>query len=207
MSVLVALSVGFARTWVGLYTLGLPSMAREVRRSEIESDLWEQQWLASRRGDSAFATAGEIATRTLFGVIDDISWRLESGASPRKKGMTVNDRMPMRIGFLLVMLPLALLIVNGVAIAIFGAGDFNNSTEHFLWGLAFLVCPLVTAVGMVLCSKVPRLGFGMVVVGAMSTALLMFWMAMITVPLALIAIIFAAFRAGYLPRPSRQQPA
>ncbi|MFN2488188.1 MAG: hypothetical protein ABR529_00285 [Actinomycetota bacterium] len=38
------------RSWTWLYTMGLPTNARDRRRAEIESDLWEQQDAA--RGES-----------------------------------------------------------------------------------------------------------------------------------------------------------
>jgi hypothetical protein len=114
----------------------------------------------------------------------------------------------MRIGLVLISLPLLALVINGVAIAFFGAGEFDNSTQQLAWGLMFLACPLVTLAGLWLCRTQPRLGFGMVVTGALVGALMMFWMAFITVPVALVVIVFAAFRAGYLPRSSSsQQPA
>jgi len=192
----LAVTVGIARSWVALYTLRLPREIRESRRSEIDSDLWEQQWLAARRGDPALGTAIEVLSRMLLGIFDDLIWRLEAGVSVTKGQISVNDTWPMRIGFIVVMLPLAFLIVNGVAIAFFGAGDFDNSTEHFLWGLSFLVAPLVAAVGLWLCRTRPKLGLGLVVGGALSTALLMFWMAFITVPLAIVVIAFAIKRSG-----------
>lgn len=196
MSGALAVTVGIARSWVALYTLRLPREIRESRRSEIDSDLWEQQWLAARRGDPALGTAIEVLSRMLLGIFDDLIWRLEAGVSVTKGQISVNDTWPMRIGFIVVMLPLAFLIVNGVAIAFFGAGDFDNSTEHFLWGLSFLVAPLVAAVGLWLCRTRPKLGLGLVVGGALSTALLMFWMAFITVPLAIVVIAFAIKRSG-----------
>jgi len=192
----LAVTVGMARSWVVLYTLRLPLEIRESRRSEIDSDLWEQQGLAASRGDPALGTAIEVLSRMLLGIFDDLIWRLEAGVSVTKGQISVNDTWPMRIGFIVVMLPLAFLIVNGVAIAFFGAGDFDNSTEHFLWGLSFLVCPLVTAVGLWLCRTRPKLGLGLVVGGALSPALLMFWMAFITVPLAIVVIAFAIKRSG-----------
>jgi len=192
----LAVTIGIARSWVALYTLRLPREIRESSRSEIDSDLWAQQWLAARRGDPALGTAIEVLSRMLLGIFDDLIWRLEAGVSVTKGQISVNDTWPMRIGFIVVMLPLAFLIVNGVAIAFFGAGDFDNSTEHFLWGLSFLVAPLVAAVGLWLCRTRPKLGLGLVVGGALSTALLMFWMAFITVPLAILVIAFAIKRSG-----------
>ena len=196
MSGALAVTIGIARSWVALYTLRLPLEIRESRRSEIDSDLWEQGWLAAHRGDPALGTAIEVLSRMLLGIFDDLIWRLEAGVSVTKGQISVNDTWPMRIGFIVVMLPLAFLIVNGVAIAFFGAGDFDNSTEHFLWGLSFLVAPLVAAVGLWLCRTRPKLGLGLVVGGTLSTALLMFWMAFITVPLAIVVIAFAIKRSG-----------
>jgi len=192
----LALTVGMARSWVVLYTLRLPQEIRASRRSEIDSDLWEQQWLASRRGDPVFGTAIEVLFRMLLGILDDFMWRLETGASiPAKGQITLNDTWPMRIGFVALMVPLLALIANGLGMML-GNGEFDNQQEQILWGLSFLVAPLVAAVGLWLCRTRPKLGLTLVVGGALSTALLMFWMAFITVPLAIVVIAFAIKRSG-----------
>jgi len=191
----LTLTVGMARSWVTLYTLRLPLEIRESRRSEIDSDLWEQQWLAARRGDPALGTAIEVLSRMLLGIFDDLMWRLEVGASVTKGQISVNDTWPMRIGFIALMVPLLLLVANGLGMML-GNGEFDNAQEQILWGLSFLVAPLVTAVGLWLCRTRPKLGLGLVVGGALSTALLMFWMAFITVPLAILVIAFAIKRSG-----------
>jgi len=184
-----------ARSWVVLYTLRLPLEIRESRRSEIDSDLWEQQWLAARRGDPALGTAIEVLSRMLLGIFDDLIWRLEAGVSVTKGQISVNDTWPMRIGFIALMVPLLLLVANGLGMML-GNGEFDNAQEQILWGLSFLVAPLVAAVGLWLCRTRPKLGLGLVVGGALSTALLMFWMAFITVPLAIVVIAFAIKRSG-----------
>jgi len=191
----LTLTVGMARSWVTLYTLRLPLEIRVSRRSEIDSDLWEQQWLASRRGDPALGTAIEVLCRMLLGIFDDLIWRLEAGVSVTKGQISVNDTWPMRIGFIALMVPLLLLVANGLGMML-GNGEFDNAQEQILWGLSFLVAPLVTAVGLWLCRTRPKLGLGLVVGGALSTALLMFWMAFITVPLAILVIAFAIKRSG-----------
>ena len=195
MNAALTLTVGMARSWVTLYTLRLPLEIRESRRSEIDSDLWEQQWLAARRGDPALGTAIEVLSRMLLGIFDDLIWRLEAGVSVTKGQISVNDTWPMRIGFIALMLPLLLLVANGLGMML-GNGEFDNAQEQILWGLSFLVAPLVTAVGLWLCRTRPKLGLGLVVGGALSTALLMFWMAFITVPLAILVIAFAIKRSG-----------
>jgi len=191
----LTLTVGMARSWVTLYTLRLPLEIRESRRSEIDSDLWEQQWLAARRGDPALGTAIEVLSRMLLGIFDDLIWRLEAGVSVTKGQISVNDTWPMRIGFIALMVPLLLLVANGLGMML-GNGEFDNAQEQILWGLSFLVAPLVAAVGLWLCRTRPKLGLGLVVGGALSTALLMFWMAFITVPLAIVVIAFAIKRSG-----------
>ena len=207
MNTALALSVGMARSWVALYTRGLSPEVREARRGEIDSDLWEQQWLAARRGDPALGTAIEVLARMLFGLFNDIAWRLETGASPRTKGTTtVNSTWPMRIGFIIAMVPLALLTVAGISFLL-GNGDFDNSTEHWVWRGFFVALPAIGVLGLWLCAARPKLGMGLVLVGVGTSAFLMPWMAVVTVPIGIAILIFAVFRAGFLPRPSRQQTA
>jgi len=191
------LAIGITRAWSGTYTRGLPHDTRAERREEIDSDLWDHQRLADLEREPVTGTAVQILVRVILGIPADLLWRIEAGSSTQVTGRTsVNDTLIMRIGLVLISLPLLALVVNGVAIAFFGAGDFNNSTEHVLWGLMFLVCPLVTLIGLWLCRAQPKLGLGMVIVGALASALVMFWMAFITVPVALVVIAFAIKRSG-----------
>lgn len=57
--------------WVDRYTAGVPHAAREERRSEIESDLWEQ------RAASTGGLGAELAvlSRWARGIPADLSWR------------------------------------------------------------------------------------------------------------------------------------
>ncbi|HET9476039.1 MAG TPA: hypothetical protein VFP63_00980, partial [Dehalococcoidia bacterium] len=188
---LLDLVVALTRTWAAVYTHGLPSAVRAERRAEIDCDLWEQQRLASRRGDPAAGTAIEVVARMLFGIPADITWRLETGASMEKKGRTpVNDSLPMRIGFLAAMLPLALLTLMGASFTL-GNGDWDNTTEHWLWRSAFVACPIIGGVGLWLCATRPKLGMVLVLAGVGASAFLMPWMAFITVPIGLVIIAFA----------------
>ena len=80
MSAPLAVSAGFTRWWVHLYTAGLPSESRFARRAEIESDLWEQMQEAGRAGNPTGATGLGVLGRMARGMWDDLSWRL---AAPR----------------------------------------------------------------------------------------------------------------------------
>jgi len=204
---LLDLSIALTRSWAAIYTRGLPSATRAERREEIDCDLWHQQRLADLEREPVTGTAIEVLIRWLFGIPSDITWRIETGASVTKGRTSMNDTLTMRIGFLVAMLPLAVLGAMGLSFLL-GNGDFDSSLTHWLWRGAFLACPLVGSIGLWLCATRPNLGMGLVVVGVGLSSVLMYWMAFITVPLALVIIIFAAFRAGFLPRPSsRQQPA
>ncbi len=194
---LLDLAIALTRTWTATYTRGLPGDVRAERREEIDCDLWHQQTLADLEREPVTGTAIEILVRVALGMPADLLWRVEAGSSTQTttRRNLVNDTWPMRVGLLVVTLPLLLLVVNGAGIAFLGNGDFNNSTEHVLWGLAFLVCPLVTLVGLWLCRAHPKLGLWMVIGGALASALMMFWMAFITVPVALLVIAFAVKRS------------
>ncbi len=64
-----------ARWWVSAYTKGLAPEARDRRREEIASDLWEQQEEARTRGEPASITARAVLARITAGLPADLSWR------------------------------------------------------------------------------------------------------------------------------------
>lgn len=113
MSRLVDLSIGITRIWASAYTRGLPHDTRAERREEIDSDLWEQQRLAARRGDPAVGAAIEVLMRMLLGVVSDITWRAQAGASARAdRGKMRNEALYMR-GLVAVGVVVALLLILG----------------------------------------------------------------------------------------------
>ena len=90
------------RSWVRLYTRGVPAELRETRRAEIDSDLWEQVHDDQARGRRPLATTLRVLGRVLRGVVSDLSWRLEhrprhgvvqnlrlAGVAARRNGWTV----------------------------------------------------------------------------------------------------------------------
>lgn len=66
-----------ARWWVRAYTRGVVPEARDRRRKEIASDLWEQQEEARANGEPPSITARRLLARILVGVPGDLSWRME----------------------------------------------------------------------------------------------------------------------------------
>ena len=74
---MTALVIAFARAWVRLYTRGLPAAVRDARRSELESDLWEQRHEEAARGRRPAATALRLLGRAVRGAPADLAWRFE----------------------------------------------------------------------------------------------------------------------------------
>ncbi|MDO8616924.1 MAG: hypothetical protein Q7T33_14530 [Dehalococcoidia bacterium] len=169
MNAALALTVGMARSWVALYTVRLPLEIREGRRCEIDSDLWEQQWLAAHRGDPALGTAIEVLARMLFGVISDITWRAQAGSPARPdRSLGMNEALYMRglVG-MGVVLALFLIItgIGSIAASFLGSGDGS------------------------------ALGIGLVAAGAIAAAVAWYWMLVITIPIGIAMVAIAFFRA------------
>jgi hypothetical protein len=61
-------AAGVARWWTRVYTAGLPNDLRDMRRAEVESDLWES--LADG------APSHHILARLALGLADDLTWSL-----------------------------------------------------------------------------------------------------------------------------------
>ncbi|MEX1195713.1 MAG: hypothetical protein WD904_08860 [Dehalococcoidia bacterium] len=208
MSAPLWFATALTRSWTATYTRGLPAGQRSERCDEIDCDLWEHQRLADFEREPINGTAAAILLRFALGIPADVIWRMEAGSTARSgKGTTLNDTPIMRIGFLVAMLPLVALVANGIGIVL-GGGEFDSRTEQIMWGLSFALMPLIAALGLWLCATRPKLGLGLVVSGTLISALLMYWMAFITVPIGLVIIGFAIKRSGLSiwpfngPRPS-----
>jgi uncharacterized protein (TIGR03435 family) len=74
---LLHLAINCVRGWTRIYTWRMPPEPREVRRAEIESDLWESQRDVTR---PPLESARHILLRLLIGIPDDLGWRVEQEA-------------------------------------------------------------------------------------------------------------------------------
>ncbi len=193
MTATLALATGMVRSWVAVYTLGLPGELRSSRRWEIDSDVWEQRQLAEMHAEPPFGTAGEMVARTLFGVISDITWRVQAGLSTRSdRSIKMNDSLTMR-GFFLAALAVAI-APAGFGVSIFaGGGEGFSGAERAIFGSLQVAAAVTMVAGLVVSNRQPLLGIGLVALGAICMAVLWYWIPFITVPLGA-ALVFLAYR-------------
>ena len=89
-----AASSAIVRAWTRLYTWRLPSLARDTRRAEIDSDLWE---FAQDRGTApSAASALHVLARLIVGMPDDVSWRASHAplrTGPMRAAISVGTAM------------------------------------------------------------------------------------------------------------------
>jgi hypothetical protein len=208
VNALLWFAIALTRAWTAIYTRGLPADLRAERREEIDCDLWEHQRLADLRRQPVTGTAVEILLRLLLGMPADIFWRFEAGAIARsERGTKVNDSAIMRIGLIVMALPLLFFAANGIGMLL-GGGEFDSRQDQVLYGFVTGLAPLVGITGLWLCASQPRLGLAMVVAGIVPICALFYWMLFITVPVGLVIFAFALKRSGLTvwpfagPRPS-----
>ncbi len=170
MNATLALAVGMVRSWVALYTFGLSKELRSARRWEIDSDVWEQRQLAEMRAEPPFSTAAEMVARTLLGVISDITWRVQASLSTRSdRSIKVNQSLTMR-GLLLAAVAVAIAPPDfGVAV-LAGSGEGFSGTERAIFGSLQVAAAATMIAGLVLSTRQPHLGIGLVALGAICTA-------------------------------------
>ena len=112
------ISVWLVRKWVRLYTMGLPAEDKKTRRDEIDSDLWEQKQDAAGSGNGTGA-AWNIFGRLLFGIPDDLSWRMENEKNvQRRASMDLANhliRPSTYLNLIMVLVGMGILFPIGVA--------------------------------------------------------------------------------------------
>ena len=203
MTQLLDFAISLTRAWVAAYTRGLPGDLGAERREEIDCDLWEQQWLATRRGDPALGTAIEVLARMLLGVISDLTWRAQAGSTARAdRSIKMSESWYMR-GFLTGGVVLALLLV----LAGIGAGadallDPDTADGDAAVAAVFAIAGAAVLFGLLTSRRNPVLGIGLVAAGAITVAVIFYWLLLVTVPIgiALVAITFFRARSTGWPR-------
>lgn len=102
-------SLRAVRWWTRVYTAGARSKARDARRAQINSDLWEHEVDARASGMTSRGLARDVVDRMARGIPADIAWRLETG------GIEMRSMFMIERGTGLVMLLISLLIMGAMS--------------------------------------------------------------------------------------------
>lgn len=207
MSALRDVAAGLTRTWVAMYTTGLPAELRDARRAEIDSDLWEQRHVAQFNDEPAGETAFQLLARLLLGVPSDLTWRAQAGLSaPEDRSLRMNESLRMR-GLVLAGLAVAAIpLIIGLMVVI-GLNGEMGGTERALFGPLQMAIGAVIFSGLFVSARRPLLGTGLVASGVLGIAVLWFWMPFITIPVGLALIAIAYFRGRPALRRAEPGPA
>jgi len=189
------------RLWVWTYTLGLDGDSKQERREEITSDLWEQQAVALRSGESPTATASAIAFRVLLGIPADLVWRLEMGLASRQRGRNpMNETLPSRLGLLVGLALAAFPVIFGINV-ISGSGDWDSAIQRILWGGVWIVTGIAIITGLLITPRHYGAGMALIIVGVIGFGISTFWMAFVTVPVGLGILALAHWRGRHASPP------
>ncbi len=194
------------RGWVWLYTLGLPPEARNARRTEIESDVWEQTHAWAVPGASTPGDASSVLLRSLRGVPADLLWRLVEARTHGNStdGRPTMETLTMRSSLGRATLALmAVLIVGAIAFNVVDNIEYASSTQILNQGLKDVLGISLLAVGTVLTvsgfgliRRAPWLGAVLAVGGVWTLAVMVFWL---IVPLFIAAGV-SVFAIGWAKR-------
>ena len=204
MSAALALAIGMTRSWVTLYTSGLPRELRDGRRAEIDSDIWEHQRTAEFLDQPPGGTALQLLARLLLGLPSDLTWRLEAGNSVQnERSISMNESGTMRSLVVVGVVVALFLIVTGIG-AVVGAlvqGDLASGQAAF--GAISVLAGAAVGSGLLTSRRNPLLGIGLVAAGAITVAAAWYWMLVITIPVGIAMVAIAFFRARQTGWPRR----
>lgn len=199
----IRLASTLTRSWVRLYTRGVCPTSRTRRRSEVDSDLWEQADEGRESGRRTFETALEILARLLLGMPADLSWRLEHRGSRRTATRMIEGSRTMLTAVknnkmvVLASLLGALYIAGGIGSAI-GGEDVSLS-----WSLLMLACGGLVVGGLVAWTRGRRLGGILLACGASLGAAMTFWLLFIPPLVAILIVIWIISKwSGRTPAPA-----
>ena len=196
MNAVVTLAVGMVRTWVTLYTLGLPRELRDARRAEIDSDLWEHQQIAELTEEPQGETTFHFLTRLLLGIPSDVTWRLEAAHSAQsERSISVNETRAMRSLVVVGVVVALFLVVTGIGAVVDALvqGDLASGQAGF--GAISVLAGAAVGSGLLTSRRNPLLGIGLVAAGAITVAAAWYWMLVITIPVGIAMVAIAFFRA------------
>jgi hypothetical protein len=175
--------------WVALYTLGVEADARNRRREEVASDLYEHEVYASGR-----SIAGVVAARFIRGVPADIAWRIDREASPGNEELVATWH-----GLGAVLLVLTIAVASLVYAVLHTFGYFGDSRLYAFVQVGMMIVSLVLLRGLSMLGESPRAGGAVVLVSGLILAF--FWGFMPPIAVAMLLVTgYGVVRAWQLSR-------
>ncbi len=174
------------RGWVWLYTLGLSHETKNARRTEIDSDLWDQTHAWGVHRPNTSGDASSVLFRCVRGVPADVLWRFAEARIPGNSatGWPTLETFTMRswLGLATIMV-MSFLVVASFALIVVHTIEYDNPSTRIMapWlkytiGFSLLTVANVIALsGFRLIRRAPGLGAALAVSGVWMVAIMFNW--------------------------------
>jgi len=159
--------------WVRLYTLGSEMGARNDRRAEIESDLWEHRNHVACEGEGSSVTSVSILGRWVAGMPADLSWRASQiGRSGRTTKESIMTNILSRYWWqALAAFTATVTIYAGIRQFFTDEVSEGVSAGKIIALILFVAAGCLTLLGLAVHRTMPRRGPLMVIIGVLPAAL------------------------------------
>jgi len=159
--------------WVRLYTLGSEMGARNDRRAEIESDLWEHRNHVACEGEGSPVTSVSILGRWVAGIPADLSWRASQiGRSGRTTKESIMTNILSRYWWqALAAFTATVTIYTGIRQFFTDEVSAGVSAGKIIALILFVAAGCLILLGLAVHRTMPRRGPLMVIIGVLPAAL------------------------------------
>ena len=208
-----AIADRLTRRWVRAYTRPLPLPARDARRAEVESDLWEHHNDTLERGLTRPLVTLEIISRLVAGVPADLAWRHAHLRSTRgatraarhERNLMTATTTTTRFGYptwlaMLAALTGALAVLMGLSGVISEIVDREGDSGA--WGAFMVIAGAGLLLGLWLVRRAPLASVVLLVICGLGVGVLTFWM----VVSGLVGLVIAVGAVLSAPRVLGAQP-
>lgn len=126
MNGIASLTSRVVRSWAAAYTIGLPPGAREQRRMEIASDVWEQHHAEGGAGRARISFAMSLLSRMVRGIPADVLWRVNV------EGPQMDIKIPFErtMGILLLAMVVLVAITSSISGYDMSAAGFDGELRR-----------------------------------------------------------------------------